>query len=125
MMKMIVSGFLLLCSLSVQADDVTIIAVDSSRPEFVVTLPANPTTGYQWTLTSYDKKNFKVTGSQFISPRTRLMGAGGKMTFTFVRHKSTIVPKSTQMTFTYARSWDKTRGSVKHVRVDFVNNVRH
>ena len=126
MMRMILSGFLLLCSLSVQAaDDVTIITVDSSRPDFVVGLPANPSTGYQWTITSYDKKIVKLTASQFIPPRTRLIGAGGKMTFTFVRIKGQPVPKATQMTFTYARSWDKKSGVLKRVRINFVTHGAH
>ncbi len=122
-MKAILAGCLLLCSLFAYADKAITMTVDSSKQQFVVTLPSNPTTGYQWTVASYNKKIFKMTGSQFIAPRTRLMGAGGQMTFTFALNKGQSYPKSTQFHFTYARSWDKNSGTPTHVTVNFVNQV--
>ena len=124
-MRAILGGFLLLCSLGAQADDNTVITVDSSSQQFVVTLPANPTTGYQWTVTSFDKKTFKMTASQFVSPRTRLIGAGGQMTYTFALIKGQSYPKSTQMSFTYARPWDPKSGTLKQVTVNFNKNAKH
>ena len=122
-MKAILSGFLLVCSLFAHAGNLTTMTVDSNRPTFVVTLPANPTTGYQWTVTNYDKKIFMMIGSKFLGSRTRLMGAGGQMTFTFARVKGKSYPKSTQLLFTYARSWEPKSATLKKVTVNFIGHA--
>ena len=124
-MKAILSGFLFFYSLFAHADNLTTMTVDSSNPKFVVTLPANPTTGYQWTVTNYDKKILMMTGSKFLAPRTRLMGAGGQMTFTFARVKGKSYPKSTQLSFTYARSWEPKSATLKKVTVNFIGHAAH
>ena len=118
-------GLLLLCTLWGHAADILAIHVDRSSQQFAVTLPANPTTGYQWTVTNYDKKILMMTGSKFLAPRTRLMGAGGQMTFTFARVKGKSYPKSTQLSFTYARSWEPKSATLKKVTVNFIGHAAH
>lgn len=121
-MKAIIGSLLLLCSLCGHAAETLTMTVDPSSTQFVVSLPSNPTTGYQWTATTYDKSLFNMTGSQFVPPKTKLIGAGGKMNFTFAPVKGKAYPKSTQMTFTYARAWDPKSGMVKTVTVNFGTN---
>lgn len=121
-MRVIFSGLLLLTSLCSYAGNGLTFAVNSSSPTFVVTLPANPTTGYQWTLTSYDQSLLQMTGSKYVAPQTKLIGAGGNTMFTFMLVKGKTYPQSTQMSFTYARAWDPKSGTVKKVTVNFVKN---
>lgn len=121
-MRAIISSLLLLCSLNGYAGNALTISVDPSNPQFVVTLPANPTTGYQWTATSYDKTLLQMTGSKYVPLQTKLIGAGGNTVFSFALIKGKTYPQSTQMTFTYARAWDPKSGTVKKVTVNFVKN---
>lgn len=121
-MKALIASLLLFCSLCGHAAETSTMTVDPSSTQFVVTLPSNPTTGYQWTATTYDKKLFNMTGSQYLPPQKQLIGAGGNMTFTFALIKGKSYPKSTQMVFTYARAWDPKSGMVKTVTVNFGTN---
>ena len=118
-MKLILGGWLLLFSLWGNAAEIMTMNVDRSSTQFVVTLPSNPTTGFQWKVTKYDKMMLKMTGSHYIAPKTKLIGAGGQMTFTFAQIKGKSYPKSTQMLFTYGRAWEPKGGSVKQVNVNF------
>ena len=117
-MRILLSVLMLCCSIIGNASDVLTINVNASSPQFVVTLPSNPTTGYQWQITSYDKKRLKMISSQYTAPNTKLIGAGGNMTFTFVS-KNKAYPSSTQMAFTYVRPWEPKSGSIKRVKVNF------
>ena len=118
-MKLLLACWLLLGSLYANAADPLIMNVDPANQQFVVTLPANPTTGYQWTVTTYNKKLLKMTGSHFDAPQTKLIGAGGKMTFIFELLKGKSYPESTLMTFTYARSWEPKSAMLQQVTVNF------
>lgn len=118
-MKTMLGGLLLLWSLCIQAADTLTINVDKKNPRFVVALPSNPTTGFQWTVTTYDRTIFQLKSSRFIAPQTKLIGAGGQMTFTFGLIKGKSYPDTTKMTFTYARSWESNSGTLKHVTINF------
>ena len=51
---------------------------------FTVTLPANPTTGYQWQLARpLNVKMIKLIGSEYIADDTGLIGSGGKQVWKF------------------------------------------
>ncbi len=118
-MKKILTGLLFLWALGVQASDTLTISVNKKTPQFMVTLPSNPTTGFQWTVTSYDKKILQLKSSHFVAPQTKLIGAGGQMTFTFAPIKGKSYPDTTKMTFSYARSWEANSGTLKQVVVNF------
>jgi len=118
-MKSICGGLLLFFAVCGHAADTMNMSVDRGGSKFVVTLPSNPTTGFQWKVTTYDKKRLTLADSHFIAPQTKLMGAGGQMTFTFARVKGTSYPSSTKMLFTYARPWEAKGGTVKTVVVHF------
>jgi len=125
LMKTILGGLLLmLYSLCGYTADNKTMSVDSSRSKFVVSLPSNPTTGYQWKLITYDKKLLKLIKSQYVPPQTKLIGAGGNMAFTFARVKGQSYPKSTYITLTYGRSWEPKNGTVTKMTINFVKGTR-
>lgn len=119
-MRTIVSALLILCSLSAYAGKLITVTVDPSATGFVVTLPSNPTTGYQWVLTQYDKRLFKLMNSHYDAPKTRLLGAGGQMNFNFSLIKAKVYPSMSQMIFTYRRPWEPKSGTPQIVTISFV-----
>lgn len=88
---------------------------------FEVTLAANPTTGFQWTVEKFDKDLLTLTDSEFERPKTKLIGAGGEMKFVFTLNKGKTYPKATKILFKYARAWEKDTGKEQTVIVNFVN----
>ncbi len=119
-MKTLLGGLFLLTALPVFATDTLTMNVDVNSPQFVVNLSANPTTGFQWTVTTYDKTILALKGSEYITPKTKLIGAGGIMTFTFSLIKGKKLPENTQLLFKNARSWEPEGGFVKQVTVHFI-----
>ncbi len=114
---------ILFWSLSITAyaiEDLSI-NVNNNAKGFIVTLPANPTTGFQWSVVKYDKELLTLNGSQFKAPNTKLIGAGGTMLFTFSLNKGKTVPVRTGMQFRYARSWEPNTATTKNVTVLFSN----
>lgn len=91
-----------------------------SDGEFVITLPANSTTGYQWTVPRFDSTKFVLKSKRYVAPKTRLMGAGGVTLFNFQVLNAKSCPKSTLMVFTYARSWDPKSATQTTVDVKFI-----
>lgn len=67
-------------------------------------LPANPTTGYQWQIRSFNKKAVNPLKPRFIAPKTKLAGAPGMMMFPFSLLKTNGF---TRVCFQYQRSWEK------------------
>lgn len=95
------------------------IKVSNQQSSFVVNLEANPTTGYQWEVVSYDKALLTLKSSVYQRPDTKLIGAGGQMLFTFTVNKGKTHPKSTKLVFKYARPWEKDTGTLQKVVVNF------
>ena len=118
-MRTLVSLCLLLCSIIVHGDIVTL-TVDPSSKQFIVALPANPTTGYQWTLNTYDKSIIELASSEFVVSKSKLIGAGGEMTYTFKLIAGKTYPDTTQLEFTYARPWESKSGTKQEVTVNFL-----
>jgi inhibitor of cysteine peptidase len=115
---------LLLCfsfSSILYADSPLILKVEKKSPKFVISLPANPTTGYHWEITKFDKSLLKLTHSEYIRPKTNLMGAPGFSLFTFSKQPHKSYPTKTKLVFTYTKSWDKSQDTVKPVTVLFVH----
>ncbi|MDI1352009.1 MAG: protease inhibitor I42 family protein [bacterium] len=110
-------GFSLIANAN--ANDTLSINVEPKQKTFVVTLDANPTTGYQWSVVTFDKKLINLSASKFVRPQTNLIGAGGSMLFTFKINDNAHL-KTTSIVFKYARPWEHGKGIVKKVRVHFV-----
>lgn len=121
-MKKIILSAVLFWGFSIMANasDNLSINVTSSQPSFIVSLAANPTTGYQWSAVKFDKDLLTLTSSKYQKPNTKLIGAGGQMLFTFTLNKGKTYPKETNMVFKYARSWEPESGTVKNITVNFV-----
>ena len=72
--------------------------------EFEITLPSNPTTGYRWAIDQApDARLVRVLKSYYKRSDSKLMGAGGNMTWTF----KALAAGQTEMKLKYARPWEK------------------
>jgi len=70
---------------------------------FTISLPANPTTGYEWNV-DYDYVLLKQESDQFeeATPVAKRVGAGGTSAFIFLPMK----PGKSTIYFVYKRSWE-------------------
>ncbi len=121
-MKLLLSFLLLTVSLVSCANNNQSLNVSVKQSGFVVSLPANPTTGYQWSLVGFDKNILTLSSSHFEKPKTDLIGAGGQMSFTFLLKPSKNYPDNTKIKFMYARPWEKNSGVTQSVTVNFLKN---
>lgn len=119
-MKYFLSVVLCLLSFLSLAADVSTVKVNPNDRSFVVRLPSNATTGYRWTLSAYDKTLVRLVRSQYIVPETKLIGAGSETVFIFQLLKGQTYPKSTSLSFIYARPWEAKGGTIKNVNVQFL-----
>jgi predicted secreted protein len=72
--------------------------------EFKVELESNPTTGFDWQMTTRpDETILGLTGDEFVSSNTSAVGAPGVRTWRFKALKA----GNTNMVFQYMRSWEK------------------
>lgn len=123
-MRIILGGLLLSFVVSANAADTMTLNVNASQSQFSVTLPSNPTTGYQWTVKKYDNSFLKLIASEYLAPQTKLIGAGGQMQFKFELESGKPHPASTQIQFKYERPWEPNKGTLKTVTVNFQANTK-
>lgn len=82
-------------------------AVDS---EFVIELPSNRTTGYQWQLTKpVDQDVVKLVTSSYEPSKSGRLGAGGTERWTF----RAVGKGKTAIALEYRRPWEKTRPALQ------------
>ncbi|MDP1603329.1 MAG: protease inhibitor I42 family protein [Legionella sp.] len=110
---------LMLLMSSAWCAETMILHVGHTAPTFQVALPANPTTGYQWSIKNYDKGLLKLVSSRYVAHGRGLIGEGGVMEYNFKLIHGVDVPKLTAMVFTYARPWEHGGGMVQTVTVNF------
>jgi inhibitor of cysteine peptidase len=79
------------------------VIVDKTK-NFSIVLDSNPTTGYSWEA-KFDESYIKLVSSNYVpNPQiTGIVGSGGTQNFEF----SALQSGETQITFTYARPWEK------------------
>ncbi len=118
-MRILLVAFLLSFFVAANAADTMTMKVNAKQKQFLVTLPANPTTGYQWALIKYDHSLLKLTKSHFLPPTNKLIGAGGQMQFNFKLIKAINNPSKTTLLFKYQRPWEAKSGTLKTVIVNF------
>jgi inhibitor of cysteine peptidase len=84
------------------------ITVIGTKPQFVIKLKSNPTTGYSWYLRSYDTNLITPVKHEYEPPADKnLVGAGGYEIWTFhVKSTAFIVPQQTMVRFVYDRPWE-------------------
>ncbi|MDD4162320.1 MAG: protease inhibitor I42 family protein [Methanothrix sp.] len=82
---------------------------------FTISLPANPTTGYQWKA-DYDYVLLKEESAQFerASTGTANVGAGGTSVFVF----TPLMPGKTTIYFVYKRSWENIVADTRSFHVE-------
>lgn len=74
-----------------------------TNEQFYITLSSNPTTGYEWQIASISHPNVVgFVSSEYIPPRSELLGAGGKqlLTFNALQEGNAIVKLQ------YVRPWE-------------------
>lgn len=118
-LRWIVIVMLCMSSWLAYADKTLILHANRTALTFEVTLPANPTTGYQLSVKQFDASLFQLTSKHYIAPKSKLIGAGGQMVFSFQLLQGKSYPKQTDLSFSYARSWDPSSTTVTKVTVMF------
>ena len=73
---------------------------------FTISLAGNPTTGYSWTLDTYDKTLVTLEKSTYKPNKTELIGSGGSNIFCFSINK-VQQGFTTKLSFSYKRPWEK------------------
>lgn len=93
---------------------VELIEAKVSEP-FTISLPANPTTGYEWNA-DYDYGLLKLESTQFErdDKETLRMGAGGTSVFVF----TPIGAGKTTIYFVYKRSWENIAADTRSFHVE-------
>lgn len=95
------------------------ISLVASCSRFEVKLPANPSTGFRWTLESYDTEHFIYLETDDVPAATTRMGAPGTRIFYFKQKDKTTCPESTALRFVYSRAWEVDSSSSTEVTVKF------
>jgi inhibitor of cysteine peptidase len=91
----------------------------SKGGKLIVRLASNPTTGYQWQISSLDQEYLKPVGEPaYELPKTDRIGSGGIQVFTFI----TLKPGKTMLVLDYERSWEKKRVKSFTVAVQIGNS---
>jgi inhibitor of cysteine peptidase len=95
-----------------ETDDMTNTINATVSKEFVITLDANATTGYEWQLaTPVDDKLINLVSSEYVPDKTGLVGSGGKSVWTF----KALQAGKAQISFKYIRSWEKDTPPAKEI----------
>lgn len=97
---------LVLCPLQSQGHSVHTIHVRSNMDSFAIKLPANPSTGFEWTIQYYDKTILTLQKQAYQAIKTARIGAGGEMIYCFARTNKALNSTSTTIIFRNARSWE-------------------
>lgn len=72
--------------------------------DFVITLDANATTGYEWQLANrIDDSMVKLADSKYVPDKTGLVGSSGKSIWAFIALRA----GKTRISFKYVRPWEK------------------
>lgn len=89
----------------------------STGHSLVVTLPANPTTGYSWAVRSSTAAVLRANGEEYVASAPERVGSGGTQRLTFV---AASVGR-TSLTFEYRRPWEA--GAAPAQVVEYVVSV--
>lgn len=105
-MKKILFFFLVMLASTAFSDNISI-DVDPGQSRFLVVLPANPSTGYQWSIKGYDHDIINMIHSEYRAGNQQLIGAPGRMFYTFEIVKGADLPATTVISFEYGRPWEQ------------------
>lgn len=91
--------------------------ISAKEEIFTITLPANPTTGFLWSVSDYDKNLFELVEQNYITSNSNLIGAGGNSIFKFKIKKQSKYPNFSIIKFKYSRSWEAKSAIYKDILV--------
>ncbi len=97
--------------------------LDIRRDETVrITLPENATTGYRWTVESYDRQFLSELPSEANYPATTGVGSGGEVTFIFQAKKS----GTSDIMLKQWRSWEGDSSTIArfHIQLREADNAK-
>jgi len=83
---------------------------------FQLLLNANPTTGFDWRIVSYDSAIIQIKQKSFIQSETHRMGAPGKQVFKF----KAIAAGAPDLRLIYARPWERATAEADSFRVHII-----
>lgn len=108
-------AFVLLLGCSKKED----LKISSKQEDFTVTLPANPTTGFKWSVLEFDKNLFELKNHQYFSSKVGMLGAGGTMLYTFKLKKQQQMkcPCKSLIKFKYSRPWEPENATIRSITV--------
>ena len=106
-MKKIIIGLVAItwftCCFAVELKQAKVIEVQLGQ-NFTITLGANKTTGYEWQFTNpLDGSMVQLISSEYLTRKTKLLGAGGKQVWVLKALKT----GKTSISFKYIRPWEK------------------
>jgi inhibitor of cysteine peptidase len=112
----------LLAAAALGAPPVSLVTGDNGRivraapaARIVVTLPANPSTGFRWKLLApLDRRILALVSHRYVAPKTAVVGAPGKEVWRF----RAVGKGRFALRLGYLRSWDPTNVE-RRFRVDF------
>ena len=95
------------------------LCVPANANYFQVSLPANPTTGYQWVLKQYDAALILLIRSQYQPSSSELVGASGNTVFYFKFLQKAVKDQQSKLGFEYVRTWEHKKANLKMVTIKF------
>jgi inhibitor of cysteine peptidase len=96
-----------IATVNTYTEDKSAIIATAKKPEFIIKLNSNPTTGYGWFLRSYDSNLVMPVKHVYVAPDKKLVGAPGYELWTFrIKPAALVVPQQTMITLVYARPWE-------------------
>ena len=97
------------------------IVISQKLPQFTITLKSNPSTGFSWSLVTYNQHLITPVSQKYVAPSKKLIGAPGYEVWTFkVNRSAFVVPHTTNIQMRYARPWTKAQAS----QVSFEINIK-
>lgn len=119
-LSLLLSLMLVLYSSQSQGYKTSTMHVHSKQYFFVIKLPANLSTGFEWTIQHYDKTILNLDKHTYQAARTTRVGAGGEMIYRFSRRSDAFYPASTTIVFRNARPWEPASlGTLQYITVLF------
>ncbi len=116
----IFNAFLWVCGwlISISAFAAPSIIVRPSAPIATVRLPANPSTGYQWTVIHYEPALMRAPSHRYIPQHSGLAGAPGYDVWQFKFKKTAfgVSLKTATVIMEYQRPWEHIQGRKRIIR---------
>lgn len=92
--------------------------VMANDPSVSIELPDNPSTGYQWVLTSYDHDLVKPVGAERVKANAQQPGKPGLVIFKFkLQEEAFVVSQRFKINLEYLRPWETTAAKVLSIEL--------